>query len=243
MPRFFFASLSVFAAVLLAAASPASAQICPPAAPVKVNVTFEHKQNPVEKNVTSRQLTAHMREQDASAGGEGNIFATEAHWMVGGLNSSRYRISYKMPYMRRDGKDGMSCIMPQSFDYHIVYENTIYIAEDFRQMGCRYSATMAHEKRHEKADLRIFEEFSIDVRKTLEKAVAGMRPVGPLPAAAVEAAFEKKAAETAAQVQPLIDRMLQTRKRRHAEIDSYENYMRDTALCPEQFPRFEEAGD
>ena len=222
------------AAVMLVSAP---AGLCPPAAPVKVSVTFEHKQNPVEKNITSQALTAQMRQPENA--GE-NTFASEAHWMVGGLNSSNLRTGYQTPYLRHDSKDGTSCIMPQAFNYTITYENTIYIAEDFKLLGCRYSATMAHEKRHEKADIKILENHADAVRKALEQAVSGFRPVGPLPAANVEAAYKQVAEQITASLQPLHARMMEERRRKHAEIDSYENYMRDTALCPEQFPRFEQ---
>lgn len=227
------------AAVMLVSAP---AGLCPSAAPVKVSVHFEHKQNPVEKKVTSQALTAQMRQVE-NAPDSANAFATEAHWMVGGLNSSNLRTGYQMPYLRRDSKDGMSCIMPQAFNYTITYENTIYIAEDFRLMGCRYSATMAHEKRHEKTDLKILEDHADAVRKALEKAVSGLRPIGPIPTQNVEAEYARRAAELAAYIQPLHAQMMDERRKKHAVIDSYENYMRDTALCPEQFPRFEQDGE
>lgn len=235
-------------AILLAlsvAASPAFANECPPATPVSVKVTFEHIQTPVEKNVTSRQLTDEMRTADIQAGGDSNIFATEAHWMVGGLNRSNIKTSYQMPYLRRDNASaGTSCFMPQEFNYNITYENTIFIAEDFKLMGCRYSATMAHEKRHEKTDLKLLEEYAADAQKTLEAAVAGLRPIGPVPTGDLEAEYTKVMESLTEKLRPAYTRMLQIRRQKQADIDSYENYMRDTALCPEQFPRFdEEAGE
>lgn len=232
--------LNALAAAVMLVSAPAG--LCPPATPVKVTVTFEHKPNAVEKNVTSQALTAQMRAAE-SAGEKETSFASEAHWMVGGLNSSKLRTGYQMPYLRRDSKEGMSCIMPQAFNYTITYENTIYIAEDFKLMGCRYSATMAHEKRHEKADIKILENHAGKVRKALEQAVSGMRPIGPIPSSGVEAAYRQLAEQIAASLQPLHAQMAEERRRKQAEIDSYENYMRDTALCPEQFPRFEQGAE
>lgn len=228
----------------IAAAPEAFAQECPPASPVTVHVNFEHKQNPVEKNITSRQLTDEIRTADIKAGGDDNIFAAEAHWMVGGLNRSQIKTSYSMPFLRRDNKTaGTSCFMPQEFHYNITYENTIFIAEDFKLMGCRYSATMAHEKRHEKTDLKMLEGYALDARKALEKAVSGMRPTGPIPTHQLEAEYAKLAAQIAETLHPIYARMTQIRRQKQADIDSYDNYMRDTALCPEQFPRFDEAGE
>lgn len=236
--------LAALLASFMAVTMPALANDCPPAAPVKVNVTFEHKPNPVEKNVTSRQMTNEMRTADIQAGGDTNIFATEAHWMVGGLNRSQIKTSYQMPYMRRDNKTaGTSCFMPQAFNYNIVYENTIFIAEDFRLMGCRYSATMAHEKRHEKTDLNLLEQYAADAQKALEAAVSGLRPIGPIPSSQLEAEYAKLMETITQSLHPVFARMMQVRQKKQADIDSHENYMRDTALCPEQFPRFDAAGE
>ena len=164
--------------------------------------------------------------------------------MVGGLNRSQIKTSYQMPYMRRDNKTaGTSCFMPQAFNYNIVYENTIFIAEDFRLMGCRYSATMAHEKRHEKTDLNLLEQYAADAQKALEAAVSGLRPIGPIPSSQLEAEYAKLMETITQSLHPVFARMMQVRQKKQADIDSHENYMRDTALCPEQFPRFDAAGE
>lgn len=227
---------AAFCAALFMCAAPAAA--CPPPVAVKVNVTFTHKENPVVKHITSQAMTQKMR-SSGNAEETSTTLATEANWMVGGLNESSIRMRYEMPIVRLPRGDDNTCFMPTAFNYEIIYENTIYIAEDFKLMGCRYSATMAHEKRHEKTDLRIMEKFAADVRRELEIAVRGLRPVGPIPNDNLQQEYETVAQKLTAGLKPLQEKMLAERHKKNSEVDSHENYMRDTALCPEQFPRFE----
>ena len=81
---------------------------------------------------------------------------------------------------------------------------------------------------------RLAEAFARDAR-----AVVKIRVTGDL-----EAEYTKVMESLTEKLRPAYTRMLQIRRQKQADIDSYENYMRDTALCPEQFPRFdEEAGE
>ena len=218
--------------------APAMAQksaACAPSSKVAVNVTFEHKQHPIEKDVTSRSLTERVKQED-----EDSVFAQEARWMVGGLHDGRLGTSFSMAHMIRTNPDGTVCATPNAYTYNVVFENKIYIAEDYKQLGCRYSATMAHERLHEKADLKYITEYVRDVQGVLEQAMAGIKPLGPMAEKDLDMARENLAQEIAAKTRPLYDAMNKKRRDAHAKIDSYENYMRSSALCPGQFPRFEE---
>lgn len=227
---------AVFCAAMAMCAAPAAA--CPPPTTVKVNVTFTHKENPVVKDVTSQSMTQKMR-SSSSTEESTTTLAAEANWMVGGLNESSIRMRYEMPIVRLPRGTDSTCFTATAFNYDIIYENTIYIAEDFKLMGCRYSATMAHEKRHEKTDLRIMEKFTADVRRELETAARGLRPVGPVPNDTLQQEYEAMAQRMVAGLKPIQEKMMAERHKKNSEVDSHENYLRDTALCPEQFPRFE----
>lgn len=226
MPSFLIDLPAMASAVILAAANP-----CPPATPVKVELSVAHNKNPVEKTVTSYELTQRMKEQ-------GDQFV-ESGWWTGGINSSKLKIQYNMPYRHIRGRDGSSCFMPVSFVYKLTYENQIYIAEDFKHLGCRYSATLNHERTHERMDMTVIKQYEIPLRRTLQSAVAGIRPVGPVPAKDLEAAVDAMMKQILASLDPVIEQMNEDRRKKHALIDNEESYRRDTALCPNQFPRME----
>ncbi len=224
--------------IMLFYAAPVHAQKSSPCAPstrVPVKVTFEHKQHPIQKDVTSRTLTGYMQETDKES-----VFAQEAKWMVGGLHDGRISTAYAMAYMIRTNPDGTVCATPNAFTYDVIFENKIYIAEDYKKLGCRYSATMAHERLHEKTDLKFAKEYVRDAQTVLEQALAGVKPIGPMSKEALPAAREALSREIASKTKPLFDAMSQKRNAAHSEIDSYQNYMRSSALCPGQFPRFDQ---
>lgn len=228
----------LLAALILFYGAPAMAQKTSPCAPptrIPVKVTFEHKKHPIEKDVTSRTLTGFVKESDKES-----VFAKEAKWMVGGLHDGRISSSYSMAYMVRTNPDGTVCATPNAFNYDVVFENKIYIAEDYKKLGCRYSATMAHERLHEKTDLKYAQEYVRDVQKVLEQALMNVKPIGPMSKEELAIARENFSSSIAAQTKPLFEAMSKKRSAAHGEIDSYQNYMRSSALCPGQFPRFEE---
>jgi hypothetical protein len=207
----------------------ASAGACPPATPVKIDVNIAHDKNPIEKSISSFELTRRMQEN-------GDSFA-EAGWWTGGINSSKLKVEYSMPYRQITGKGGQVCFMPTSFTYKLTYENQIYIAEDFKLQGCRYSVTLAHERTHERMDMMVIKQFESKIRKALQKAATGIRPAGPMPARNAPAAIEQMAQGLLSAIEPVMAEMNEERRKKHAQIDNYESYMRDTALCPNQFPR------
>src|SRR6218665_2744560 len=101
------AALMLFYGAVPAVAQKSSA--CAPSTRIPINVTFEHKQHPIEKDITSRTLTGYVKESDKES-----VFAQEAKWMVGGLHDGRISSSYSMAYMIRTNPDGSVCATPNA---------------------------------------------------------------------------------------------------------------------------------
>lgn len=231
MPSFLI-DLPAVAAALVLVAAPAP---CPSSAPpVEVEVRVVHKEQPLVTHKTSQELTAEFRyDPDATS-------STDGLWMVGGLNQSVIGGSYKVQYDQRiNQQTGSVCVAPHKVVYEIVYTNTIYIAQDFKSMGCRYSATMAHEKRHVNTDLRVLDKYVPVIRDDLYRAASNIGMRGPFSGEQLAEVRRDMTELIAAGADKTMTQLREERRRRQADIDSYENYMRDTALCPDQFPKFD----
>lgn len=231
MPSFLI-DLPAVAAALVLVAAPAA---CPSSAPpVEVDVSIVHNQQPIVTDKTSQQLTAEFRyDPDATS-------STDGLWMVGGLNQSVIGGSYKVQYEQRvNPQTGGVCVAPHKVQFDIVYTNTIYIAQDFKSMGCRYSATMAHEKRHVNADLRVLDKHLSAIRDALHRAASKIGVRGPFSGEQLAEVRRDMTELIAAGADKAMTDMREDRRKRQADIDTHENYLRDTALCPDQFPKFD----
>ena len=232
MPSFLIDMPAIAAAVILAS-SPAAP--CPSAAPqVDVQVRVVHNETPISMEKTARELSAEFT-HDADT-----TVSTDGHWMIGGTTRSDIGGSYSVQYQQRvDEQAGTTCIAPDKFEYEIVYTSTIYMAKDFGQSGCRYTATLAHQKRHVDTDLRVLDKHIPNIRAALEKAVSDIGMRGPFAEDQLQGASEQIAEELALAADPAMQALREERRKRQAEIDTYDDYVRDTAACPGQFPKYD----
>jgi len=210
---------------------------CPAQGPVEVDVRLAKTDNAYILDQTSAQLTRNFgKNMDTT-------LATDGKWMVSGVtvvggNNLRSQFGAEFKTSTNYSSDTM-CFTISKITYEIQYSPDVYIASDYKNMGCRYSATLAHEKRHVAADERTFTDYIPYFKDQLERAAEAMPPKGPIPVSQSQDAQHAALKELAEGAAPLWDELLALRRKRQALIDTPENYMRDTALCPGQFPKFD----
>jgi hypothetical protein len=226
--------VSLSAAYILAGVTAAG---CPPQQPVEVDVQFVRKDSPYITDQTSAQLTQkYGADPDAT-------LATDGNWMVGGVTvvsgeglSSQTQAQFSSMQNPRSGE---VCFVVDKVNYTINYGPQIYIASDFKGLGCRYSVTLMHEKRHVETDVRTITDFIPQMRRDIEKYATGIGPQGPFPASEMQNQTQRVLRQISDGLRPQWDELLALRRKRQAEIDTEARYRRDTALCPGQFPKFD----
>jgi len=207
---------------------------CPQQGPVDVQINLVTQASPYVTDVSSQSLTQEMRnDPDSSA-------FTDGKWMTGGVTKSNVTGKANAQFRQmKNTRTGETCFAVARMNYDLVYAPVIYIASDFTQMGCRYSATLMHEKRHVSTDMRTFNEYLPQMKQAMQAYAQNLRPQGPYPAAQVEDEERRVIQEIAAAAEPLVAQLVEVRRKRQGEIDTEQNYLRDTALCPGQFPKFD----
>lgn len=207
---------------------------CPPPQKVDVNVRLVVQESPYITNVTAQWLTDNFQSDP-----DGTL-ATDGNWMVGGLTKSNLNLHESARFFTHvNTQTKATCLAISSVDYVLTYSPVIYIASDYKHLGCRYSQTLAHEKKHVSTDKRVFEKYIPEMKQEILKLVRKMPPQGPYPADQVDAQKQRILAEIAAVTKPYFDQLVATRRKEQAKIDTLENYKRETALCPGQFPKFD----
>ena len=224
---------TVSAAYMLVAASAA----CPVQGPVEVEVRLAKTDNAYIATQTSQQLTATYGKNPDTT------MATDGLWMVSGVTvvgpenlQGKARAEFKT---MTNYKNDTTCFSVSKVEYEIDYSPAIYIASDYKNMGCRYSATLAHEKRHVAADVKTFTDYIPVFRQQIQSFAESQPAQGPLPNAAVENAERGALQKITAAINPYFGQLAELRRKRQAEIDTIQNYERDTALCPGQVPKFD----
>jgi len=207
---------------------------CPLQGKVDVTVKLDQPPPPVSTALTAQQLTDQFgRDPDST-------LSTDGKWMMSGMTRSSIGASYKASFATHTNtQTGAACFAIDKVEYTIHYKPEIYIASDYKNMGCRYSATMMHEKNHVKIDNRTITDFMPQMRDKLKAAAEAIGPQGPYPAAQIEAEKKRAMASVADTLTPVVQELVALRRVRQATIDTEAMYMRDTALCPGQFPKFD----
>jgi hypothetical protein len=207
---------------------------CPMSGKVDVDVKLTVQESPYVTNVTAQWLTDNFKNDP-----DGTL-ATDGNWMVGGLTKSNIKGGYSAQFATHENRQtGDICIALKDVTYTIVYAPVVYVASDFAHMGCRYSQILAHEKRHVMTDRHTLTDYIPDIKRQLKKTAEGIPARGPFPRS--EAATHQQAIlqQLAASVSGIEAQLIQARRSAQAKIDTIENYTRDTAVCPGQFPKFD----
>lgn len=202
-----------------------------PGAPrnIDVDVQFEHIEVPYVTNLTSRQLTDNFEFDPDST-----ISTEKGLWNVAGMNQSRFKWHYKLEYQQfEDKRSKQYCFAPKKILFTLTYENTIYIASDSVQKGCRYSVTKAHEERHVDMDLRVSRQYLAKIRTAMGRGTNKIKYL-PFSEETAKQSVDTFIAPIQAEVEPILEDMKEERRARQATIDTPEMYRRDTALCPGQ---------
>ncbi|HYD19152.1 MAG TPA: hypothetical protein VEF76_11795 [Patescibacteria group bacterium] len=229
------ALLPALSSLMLLTANPA----CMAQAPFDVDIRLAKRDAAYNTDYTSQQLTAQYGADPDST------LSTDGQWMVSGVTvvsagglAGQTLISFNT---MTNYKNDTTCITVDKVEYEVQYAPKIFIASDYKNMGCRYSATLMHEKRHVQTDERTFTDFFPEIAKSIRHSVERIGAQGPFPKAMVPDAQKQVMARINADLQPVFQRMVEIRRKRQAEIDTEQNYLRDTALCPGQFPKFDGA--
>ncbi len=210
---------------------------CPAQGKFDIDVRVDKRDSAYIMNLTSQQLTAkYGRDPDST-------LSTDGNWMVSGVtvvSEGGLGAQTKMSFdILPNYKNDTACLTVDKVEYEIQYAPKIFIAQDYKDMGCRYSATLMHEKKHVQIDMRTFTDFTPDIAKSIRESVQRMGAQGPFPAAAIPDMQKSAMAQINADLNPVFVRLVDLRRKRQAEIDTEANYLRDTALCPGQFPKFD----
>ena len=212
---------------------------CPQGPSPKVDVKIVTKDNPYVTNLSAKDLTNGFGSEQRQRETLGE-HATTGRWMTGGLAMRELHSQVSGTFaMLKDRKSGDICMSIKTLTYTLTHEATIYVASDYKNMGCRHSQTMAHERKHVQFDRLALNQHVPALKQAVAAYARKAGPQGPFPQAQADAHMQIHFDAAVAAARPAIERMKTTMAEYHARIDNYDNYKKESALCPGQFPEFD----
>ena len=212
---------------------------CPQGASPKIDVNIVPKDNPYITNLSAADLTNGFDSKTRTEKTLGEQ-ASEAKWMTGGLASRTLSSQVSGTFnILENRKSGQACMSFKTLTYTLTHEATIYVAADYKNLGCRYSQTMAHERRHVQFDRLALNRGVPELKRVLSAYARNTGPQGPYAKEHVQQEMQRLFDGAFQAALPVIENIKQDMAQSHARIDNYDNYKKESALCPGQFPDFD----
>lgn len=188
---------------------------------------------------TGQELTASMTDRSNAVLGE---HAQEARWMTGGIayNQLKRHMSATVHTVQDKTNPNNICIAFKTLDFVFTHESEIHVATDFKQMGCRYSQIMAHERKHVQNYYLAASRNLPAMKQALRRHIQETGFYGPVEKSGINALAERMYKDANTALAPVYERIAQEAAKANARLDNYENYMKESALCPGQFPKFDD---
>lgn len=207
---------------------------CPPIEAPQVEVLFGAEKPVYIENATTKALTEELR------GNKDSTFALDSRWMVGGATTSIVSGSkYHIRYTTLTDETGAQCVYINEVIFSVIYQPAIFIAAEHLDKPCYYGVVKAHEEQHVAIDIKTIGEYLPKVKMDMllylrSLGYWGYGPYTPADAKKQQGLLSK---QIVAASNPMLEKLMEARRARQGEIDTEENYRRESAKCPDDFPK------
>ncbi|TAL30752.1 MAG: hypothetical protein EPN97_11750 [Alphaproteobacteria bacterium] len=187
-------------------------------------VAAANSENPLSQYVARDQQ---MQEQKLSV---------EGAWFTGGYTmgrlGSQYMISYKV-LTRNDGATQTACVYIDKVTLAMKYNPEIYIASEWSQRPCAHQVINAHEHNHVSRDLWAISQFLPRAKILMTNYLSQLGGEGPMDASQVQVGADALAQKVTEEITTALFPPLEVlRAQLQRDIDTAENYQRESTLCP-----------
>ena len=167
-------------------------------------------------------------EVSAALGGRQHVRLGATHVQFGYETSPQVRI--------KQTSDGVYCAEMVNLDVRFRFSDTVvYIAREIPRSSCLYGEVQAHENRHVAVDSGLVAEWNYRVQEEVRAIAARIRPIQAYSTSGI-------AQQMTDQIQPqlnqLMQRIMQERDRRQAQIDTLQEYQRVSRVCNGEAARY-----
>lgn len=230
----------------------AAVEACPaPQDAPTIDVQFQQAEPVIDETHTAAELTGSQQAFQTMAAASDNPLSqyvardqqvqeqklsVEGAWFTGGYTqgklASQYLISYKV-MTRTEGAASSACVYVDKVVLTFMYNPEIYIASEWASHPCAHQVINAHEHNHVSRDLWAISQFLPRAKILMTTYLSQLDAEGPLEADQTQAGADALQAKITDKLATALFPPLEVlRAQLQHDIDTAENYQRESALCP-----------
>lgn len=201
---------------------------CPVAPVVDVSVQFKNKSPAYILDRSSAEL-GRFKIDTTFSHGQNEIFIT------GGLTESIILTGLAFEYGTLTSHSQQhACIWLTKAIVTVTYAPRVYIANDFKKESCRYAETDKHELRHVNTDVITIKEYIPRMEKSLRNVASILKTQTPIAKNKLKRAKELLVSVMRTEMQKQMLEMNRVRTLRQQQIDTRQEYLAQSAACPDE---------
>lgn len=156
-------------------------------------------------------------------------------FVTGGLTRGQITTSWESSFAKMlDERTGVACIWLKSLRLTLSYTPNVYIASEHRPGSCRYDIIMEHEIRHVNTDIMTLNEFLPQIQQNVQDAVDALGVRGPYQDIQTDRIRKNMQDTVSDRLRDTLTRMDTVRRQRQQLIDTRQEYMRLSNMCPNE---------
>jgi hypothetical protein len=168
-----------------------------------------------------------------------STLATDTRSVVFGVTSSQTTSGVRIAFaMKRNPSTNEECLYIDKAVFEITYTPTVYVSSEITDMKCSYETTRAHEQTHVTIDYKVMQDYLPSIRRDMQVYLNtfGYKGFGPYAAKHSEQWRDRLAEQVNAATKPMLQRLIDERRKNQGVIDTQENYRRESDKCPMDRP-------
>ena len=156
-------------------------------------------------------------------------------FVTGGLTRGQITTAWETSFAKMlDERSGIACIWLKDIRLTLSYTPNVYIASEHRPGSCRYDVIMEHEVRHVNTDIMTLNEYLPLIQQNVQYAVDTLGVRGPYQDIQTDRIRQDMQDVISSRLRDTLSEMDTVRRKRQQMIDTRQEYMRLSGLCPNE---------
>ncbi|MBL1147026.1 MAG: hypothetical protein D8M28_04930 [Proteobacteria bacterium] len=209
--------------------------VCPVHPIPQVEVHFAAQQPFYSEDISARRLTENALQDPDST------MTRHQGWTVHGTTARQISHKFFLNFTTRSDKAGNMCLYFSHATFAITYYPAVFIAREALDKKCYADVVRAHEMQHVAIDIAGIQEYLPHIKSDmlLYLRSLGYQGFGPMKLQAAQAKQKELQKQVMQATIPMIEKLRVAVRERQSAIDTPENYLREQAKCPGDFPEID----
>jgi hypothetical protein len=159
----------------------------------------------------------------------GGLHRRQPGFKTTGLTVADLTYGMRMEYWQVAYRENITCLYPHKVEIDLGYRSTtVYVARQYGPETCPYDVVLDHERQHVAINRQVLDDYAPRIRNAVQKTVMKLFPIA---ARSGKRAQNEARRKLEVALQKAVQTMIAERDRRHAVLDTPDNYRQTQSLC------------